>query len=73
MKISDQGYKYLRSIFPSLSDASIKERVLISPQIQEILKDGEFEPDLHAEEKDAWEAFRLVPKGVSRKQKGRKL
>ncbi len=62
MDKSGQGFKYLRSKFPLLRDAKIKEGVFIGPQICELLKDSKFKSALHGEEKDAWEAFKLVAK-----------
>lgn len=62
MNKSGQRFKFLISKFPSLSDTKIKERVFISPQICEVLKNNKFESVLHREKKAACEAFKLVAK-----------
>lgn len=51
---------YLRSMFPRLSEAKIKEGVFIGPQIKAVLKNEEFESKLNKTEKRAWNAFKSV-------------
>lgn len=55
-----EAFKYLKTVFPSLSDAKIKEGVFIGPQINKLLADLEFEEYLSPDEADAWNSFRLV-------------
>lgn len=57
------AFKYLRSKFPRISDAKIKEGIFIGPQIREILKDQNFDSVLQGFEKEAWKSFRAVVHG----------
>ena len=51
MDKSGAGFKYLKSKFPRLSDAKIKEGVFVGPQIRDLLKDENFERTLKKNEK----------------------
>jgi hypothetical protein len=60
MDRSGAGFKYLAEKFPRLSEAKIKEGVFVGPQIRELFKDDRFDNMLQGNEKNAWDAFRLV-------------
>ena len=55
-----EGFQYIKSKFPQISDAKIKEGVFIGPQIRELIKDPFFEETLNTLEKAAWNAFKSV-------------
>jgi len=44
-----RGFDYLRSKFPNVSDAKIKE----GPQIRELMQDKQFDEDLNETERKA--------------------
>jgi hypothetical protein len=49
------GIIYLKHKFPRLSDAKIKEKIFVSPQIRELTKDEQFEEQLNEVGKAAWQ------------------
>ena len=55
-----EGFQYIKSKFPKISDVKIKEGVFIGPQIRELIKDPFFEETLKTLEKAAWNAFKSV-------------
>ena len=55
-----EGFQYIKSKFPKISDAKIKEGVFIGAQIRELIKDPFFEETLNTSEKAAWNAFKSV-------------
>lgn len=44
---NNEAFKYLKEVFPKLSDANLKEGIFIGPQIRKILKDKQFEEKLN--------------------------
>ena len=48
------AFDYLKSKFPKLSEAKVKERVFIGPQIREFMQDLEFDECLSSEERKTW-------------------
>ena len=57
------AFQHLSTVFPGLSAAKLKEGIFVGPQIQEVLKDTDFEELLNLKELRAWEAFRSVWRG----------
>ena len=53
----------MRSKFPGISDAKIKEGVFIGPEIRDLIHDVNFDLTLNALERDAWVAFKDVVAG----------
>ena len=51
------AFQHLSTVFPGLSAAKLKEGIFVGPQIQEVLKDTDFEELLNLKELRAWEAF----------------
>ncbi|GBP36303.1 hypothetical protein EVAR_85552_1 [Eumeta japonica] len=51
------GFQYLKTKFPRISDAKIKEGIFVGPQIRELMKDSNFESTLNEAEQRAWTAF----------------
>jgi len=56
-------FTYLWEKFPRLSEAKLKEGVLIGPQIRDLIKDEFFNTLLQGDEKLAWDSFKFVVKG----------
>ena len=56
------GFKYLQTKFPRISDAKIKEGIFVGPQIREVLNDEEFADNLNMKELRAWNAFQTICK-----------
>lgn len=54
------AFQYLKSIFPNLSDAKIKEGVFVGPQIKKLLNDATFSTVLTPDEENAWKAFQRI-------------
>jgi len=52
----------LREKFPRLSEAKLKEGVLIGPQIRDLIKDEYFDKLLQGDEKAAWDSLKFVVK-----------
>ena len=57
------AFQHLSTVFPGLSAAKLKEGIFVRPQIQEVLKDTDFEELLNLKELRAWEAFKSVCSG----------
>lgn len=57
------AFIYLRTIFPKLSHAKIKEGVFDGPQIKKLLESEQFELHLSRNEAAAFNSFRLVVAG----------
>ncbi|GBP27477.1 hypothetical protein EVAR_14298_1 [Eumeta japonica] len=51
------GFQYLKTKFPRISDAKMKEGIFVGPQIRELMKDSNFESTLNEAEQRAWTAF----------------
>lgn len=51
--IYGEGFLYLKTFFPTLSEASLKECILVGPDIQKVMKDMNFIKKLNASEKNA--------------------
>ncbi|UYV79148.1 hypothetical protein LAZ67_17001251 [Cordylochernes scorpioides] len=56
------GFAYLKQKFSSISEAKIKEGILVGPQIRELQQDGNFQNSLNEVEAAAWNSFRNVCK-----------
>ena len=57
-----RGFEYVRSKFPNVSDAKIKEGIFIGPQIREQMQDKQFDEDLNETERNAWLSFKRICK-----------
>ena len=58
-----EGSVYLKSKFPGISDAKIKEGVFIGPEIRDLINDIHFDLTLNTLERAAWVAFKDVVAG----------
>jgi len=47
-------FEYVRNKFPNVSDAKIKDSIIIGPQIRELMQDKQFDEDLNETERNAW-------------------
>ena len=63
MKQEEAAFTYLWENFSRLSEAKLKERNLIGPQIRDLIKDEYFDRFLQGDEKAAWDSFKFVVKG----------
>ena len=57
-----RGFEYVRTKFPNVSDAKIKEGIFIVPQIRELMQDEQFDEDLNETESNAWLSFKRICK-----------
>ena len=57
------AFQHLSTVFPGLTDAKLKKGIYVRHQIQEVLKDTDFEELLNLEELRAWETFKSVCSG----------
>ena len=53
----EEVFQEIRSMFPRLSDAKIKEGIFVGPQISTMLKSESLEARINKTEKEAWQAF----------------
>ena len=60
MDKTGHGFEYVRSKFPNVSDAKIKEGIFIGPQIRELKQDKQFNEDLNETERNAWLSFKRI-------------
>ena len=56
-KSNSSGFAFLCKKFPKISEAKLKERIFVGPQIQEVLKHLKFEKTLTALEQRGWKVF----------------
>ena len=61
----------LKSKFPKLSEAKIKEGVFIGPQIRELMKNIEFDESLSSEERKTWLSVKNVIRNFLRNHKSK--
>ena len=57
---TSSAFAYLRSMFPQISDAKIKEGIFVGPQIRKVIADRRFEELLNGKDLHAWVAFKSV-------------
>jgi len=62
MDKTGHGFQYVRSKFPNVSDAKIKEGKFIGPQIRELMQDREFDEDLNETKRNALLSFKRICK-----------
>lgn len=55
-----EAFLYLSEKFPGLTDAKLKQGILVGPQIRALLKDDRFDKMLSGATKRAWHYFRRV-------------
>jgi len=63
MNQEEGAFPYLQEKFPRLSEAKLKEGILIGPQIRDLIKDKYFDGLLQGDRKAAWDSFKFVVKG----------
>jgi len=59
MNQEEGAFTYLRENFPRLSEAKLKENILIGPQIQDLIKEEFFDKIIQGDEKAVWDSFNL--------------
>ena len=62
MDKTSRGFEYLRSKFPNVSDAKIKEGIFIGHQIGEMMQAKQFDEDLNETESNARLSFKRICK-----------
>jgi len=63
MNKEEAAFTYLREKFPRLSEAKLKEGIIIGPQLRDIMKDKYLEKLLPDEEKAVRNSLKFVVKG----------
>jgi len=58
----EAAFTYLREKFPRLSEAKLKEGILIGPQLRDLIKDEYFDRLLQGDETAAWDSFKFAVK-----------
>ena len=53
-------FQYLQEKFQNFSEAKLQASIFTGPQIQELLKDGDFEKSLSVKELQAWNGLKAV-------------
>jgi len=59
----EAAFTYLREKFPRLSEAKLKEGIIIDPQLRDLMKEKYFEKLLQDDEKAVWDSLKFVVKG----------
>jgi hypothetical protein len=60
MDQNSTGVMYLKIRIPKISDAKIKERAFLEPQIRELIQDINSEDQLSEAKKAPWKSFKNV-------------
>ena len=64
MNQEEAAFTYLREKFPRPSDAKLKEVIFIGPQMRDLIRDEYFDKLYQGDEKEVWDSFEFVVKGV---------
>jgi len=62
MDKTGRGFEYVWNKFPNVSDAKIKDGIIIRPQNRELMQDKHFDQDLNETERNAWLSFKRICK-----------
>ena len=73
MNQEEAAFTYLWEKFPRLSEAKLKEGIVIGPQIRDLIKDEYLDKLLRGEEKPAWDSFKFVVKVFLGNRRAQKL
>jgi hypothetical protein len=60
---SGKSFLYLRSKFPNLSDAEVREGIFVSPQIRKLMFVENFEKNLNSNILATWASFKAMFRG----------
>ena len=63
LKQPSRAFRYIRQMFPSISEAKVKEGIFVGPQIIRMLASEELEVQMSDLERNAWQAFRMIEEG----------
>ena len=55
-----EAFQHLKTLFPYLSEAKLKEGIFVGPQIRQVMFDKHFESKLEGCEMNAWISFKAV-------------
>lgn len=73
MDKTGEGFLHLKSVFPKLSDAKLKEGIFVGPQIRKLMKNGNFNPKLNTKELSSLDIIESCNKRVFRKLSSRQF
>ena len=73
LKPTSRAFRYIRQMFPSISEAKVKGSIIVRPQVRRMLASKELEGQMSDLERNAWQAFRIIVGRISRKTSKRRL
>ena len=63
LKPTSRAFSHIRQMFPSISEAKVKDGIFVGPQIRRMLASEEPEEQMSDSERNAWQAFRIIVEG----------
>ena len=57
LKLTSRPFRYIRQMFPGISEAKVKGGIFVGPQIKRMLAPEELEGQMSDLERNAWQAF----------------
>ena len=63
LKPISRAFRYIRQMFPSISEAKVKGGIFVGPRIRKMLACEELEGQMSDLERNAWQAFRMIVEG----------
>ena len=63
LKPTSRAFRHIRQMFPSISEAKVKDGIFVGPQMRRMLASEELEKQMSDLERNAWQAFRMIVEG----------
>ena len=63
LKPTSRAFRYIRQMFPSISEATVKGGIFVGPQMRRMLTSEQLERQMSDLEKNAWQTFRMIVEG----------
>ena len=63
LKPTSRAFRYIRQMFPGISEAKVEQGIFLGPQIRRMLASEELEGQMPDFERNGWQAFRMIVKG----------
>ena len=63
LKPTSRAFCYIRKMFPSVSEAKVKEGVFVGPQIRRMLASEVLQEQMSDLERNTWQTFRMIVEG----------
>ena len=63
MNPEGKAFKHMQELIPKLSEAKVKSRIFVGPQVKRLMQSDSFLEKLSVVERRAWESFVSVVKG----------